>query len=142
MRFELDAALQIVRRGAGLVPRDGLPRDTLLLITGGIDPAGAHFCRLPTPPDITLPAPGQWAKGVRKMFVLEVWSEPTAKELEGASRARLAPGRAGGIYSCNFPSVDGGGVALYGVLPSSLSDSARAATFEWLTAQANSHLRP
>ncbi len=141
-RYELEQALQIVRRDAGLVPRDGAPQDALLLITGGVNPAGGHFCRHPTASDSSSPAPAQWASGVRKMFVLEVWSEEAAKALEGISRAKPAAGAPLGIYSCNFPSTDGGNIALYGVLPSSLSDSARAATFAWLTAQANSRLRP
>ena len=141
-RYELQQALQIVRRDAGLVPRDGAPQDALLLITGGIDPAGGYFCRHPTASDSSSPAPAQWASGVRKMFVLEVWSDTAAKALEGISRAKPAAGAPPGIYSCNFPGTDGGNIALYAVLPSSLSDSARAATFAWLTVQANSRLRP
>ena len=50
-------------RRAGLVPRDGAPQDALLLITGGIDPAGGYFCRHPTASESLVP--GTCAMGER-----------------------------------------------------------------------------
>ena len=79
---------------------------------------------------------------VRKMFVLEVWSPEQAQLLKGAERAKPAEAAPEGIYSCNFPSSDGGSVELLGVLPSALASTARSATFAYLTARAKSHLKP
>ncbi len=140
-RFGLNAALEIVRQDASIVPREGLPREGLLLITGGVDPAGGFFCRHPSPPDTVSPAAAQWVSGARRIFALEVWSEASARALEKASRAAPAEAAPPGIYSCNFPAHDAS-VALYGVLPGALSTSARDATFAYLTARANSFLRP
>ncbi len=136
-RYGLDEALRIVRDDAKLAVQDEAPRELLLLITGGIDPAGGHFCRNPASGDSVSPA-----QGVRKMFVLEVWSPAFAASLERILRAKPAEGAPPGIYSCNFPRGDGGNIVLMGVLPSALGDSARTATFAYLTAQANSYLRP
>jgi hypothetical protein len=141
-RFELNQALQNVRRDAGLESHDDAPKESLLLISGSVDPAEGYFCRHPIPEDPASPALSQWAKGVRKMLVLEVWSEAFATELERSSRAQPAPGAPAGIYSCIFPNSDGGNITLYGVVPASLSDTTRAVTFDWLTAQAKSRLRP
>ncbi len=140
-RVELNAALEIVRQDASIVPREGLPREGLLLITGGTDPANGFFCRHPSPPDTVSPAAAQWVSGARRIFALEVWSEASARGLEKTSRAALAEGAPSGIYSCNFPAHDAS-VALYGVLPGALSASTRAATFAYLTARANGFLRP
>jgi hypothetical protein len=140
-RFGLNTALEIVRHDASIVPREGLPREGLLLITGGVDPAGGFFCRHPSPPDTLSPAAAQWVSGARRIFALEVWSEASARSLEKVSRAAPAEAAPPGIYSCNFPAHDAS-VALYGVLPGALSTSARDATFAYLTARANSFLRP
>ena len=140
-RFGLNTALEIVRQDAGIVPREGLPREGLLLITGGVDPADGFFCRHPSPPDTLSPAAAQWASGARRIFALEVWSEVSARALVKASRAAPAEAAPAGIYSCSFPAHDAS-AALYGVLPGALSTSARDATFAYLTARANSFLRP
>jgi len=140
-RFQLDKALNIVRSDAGIVPREGLPREGLLLITGGTDPVGGHFCRHPVPPDSVSPAAGQWASGVRRIFAVEVWSDAAARAFEKASRAKPAEGAPAGIYTCNFPLHDAT-AALYGVLPQALAPGARTATFTYLTGRANGFLRP
>jgi hypothetical protein len=140
-RFGLNTALEIVRQDAGIVPREGLPREGLLLMTGGVDPADGFFCRHPSPPDTLSPAAAQWASGARRIFALEVWSQISARALVKASRAVPAEAAPPGLYSCNFPAHDAS-AALYGVLPEALSTSARDATFAYLTARANSFLRP
>ncbi len=140
-QFELDPALGMIMGDAGLEPRDGAPRQGLLLITGGVDPAAGHFCRNPVP-DTSSGGGPQWMRQARKVFVLEVWSEAFARSLEQVSRAKPAEGAPPGVYACNVSGADGGNIALYGVLASSLTGTARAGAFAYLTARANSHLRP
>ena len=140
-RLGLNTVLEIVRQDASIVPREGLPREGLLLITGGVDPADGFFCRHPSPPDTLSPAAAQWASGARRIFALEVWSEASARAFEKTSRAAPAEAAPPGIYSCNFPAHDAS-AALYGVLPEALSTSARDATFAYLTARATGFLRP
>ena len=140
-RFGLNVALEIVGQTPASCLGKRLPREGLLLITGGVDPADGFFCRHPSPPDTVSPAAAQWASGARRIFALEVWSEASARALEKASRAAPAEAAPPGIYSCNFPAHDAS-VALYGVQPGALSTSARDATFAYLTARANGFLRP
>jgi hypothetical protein len=141
-RFELDLAMEPIRRDAGIVPRDSERREALLLITGGIDSYGSYFCRYPMRRNMAPWAHPQWVKRARNVFVLEVWSEAEAQALQRNSRAKPAEGAPNGIYSCNIPSAGGAGIALYGVVPAALAEGARTGVFAYLTERANSYLKP
>jgi len=141
-RFQLDLALGPIKRDAGILPGTGAAKEVLLLITGGIDPGGSYFCRHPVRPDASQLATPQWVKQAQRVFVLEVWSDVSAQALQRISRAKAAEGAPPGIYLCNIPGADGGSIALYGIVPEALSESARASAFEFLKAQAKNHLRP
>jgi len=141
-RFQLDLALEPIRQDAGIEPRNGPGQEVLLLMTGGIDPAGGYFCRHPVRPEASPWARPQWVKDARRIFVLEVWSEANAGALQRISRAKPAAGAPAGIYLCNIPGADGANIELYGIVPGALSESARASAFAYLTVQANSYLRP
>jgi hypothetical protein len=140
-RFELNMGISIIRSKASIVPREGLLRESLLLITGGVDTAGGYFCRWPVPSDPVAPAAGQWVSGMRRIFAVEVWSDAAAQEFEKAARATPAEGAPAGIYACNFPAHEATTV-LYGVLPQALAPGAKDGTFAYLTGRANSFLRP
>ncbi len=140
-RTQLDMAIKIIRSRANVVPRSGLPRESLLLITGGADPAGGYFCRHPVPAGRVSPAARPWVSGVRKIFAVEVWSDAAARELVNAARAKPAKDAPAGIYACNFPP-NGATTALYGVLRQALAPNAKDSTFAYLTRHANSFLRP
>ena len=141
-RFELDLALEPIKQDAGILAENGGAQEVLLLITGSIDPGGSYFCRHPVRPDTSQLAMPRWAKQAKKIFVLEVWSEEGAETLKRISRAKAAEGAPPGIYLCNIPGTDGANAELYGIEPEALSESARLGTFQYLTAQANSYLRP
>ncbi len=141
-RFQLDLALDPIKQDAGILPGNSGAQEVLLLITGSIDPAGSYFCRHPVRPDASQLATPRWVTQAQRIFVLEVWSAAGAETLQRISRAKTAGGAPPGIYLCNIPGTDGANAALYGIVPEALSESARAGTFEYLTAQANSYLRP
>ncbi len=141
-RFHFDPALEPIRADAGLDRGVREGQEALLFISGGIDPSGSYFCRFPAYGE---PAPWarlQWTKRVRRVFVLEAWSDIAAKALQDISRAQPAEGAPPGIYSCNFSGSDGVKILLYGVVPSALAAGTRGSAFGYLTARANSHLRP
>lgn len=141
-RFQLDLALEVIQQNAGIIPSDSPGQDSLLLITGGIDPAGSYFCRHPIRPDTSAWARPEWVRQARRVFVLEVWGEAATVALERAARAKPADGAPPGIYSCAVPGADGANVALYGVVPAALSEKARAGIFGYLKTQANRYLKP
>ncbi len=141
-RFQLDLALEPIKLDAGILPGNYEAKEALLLISAGIDPAGSYFSRHPVRPEESPWARPLWVKQAQRIFVLEVWSEVSAEALKRISRAGAAEGAPPGIYLCNIPGTDGANIALYGIVPRALSESARAGAFKFLTARANSYLRP
>ncbi len=141
-RFQLDLALDPIKQDAGILRGNYEAKEALLLISAGIDPAGSYFCRHAVRPEESPWARPLWVKQAQRMFVLEVWSEAGAEALKKISRAKAAEGGPPGIYLCNIPGADAANIALYGIVPQALSESARAGAFQFLTARANSYLRP
>ncbi|MBI4725319.1 MAG: hypothetical protein HY765_10170 [Rhodomicrobium sp.] len=138
----LDLALGLIRKDAHIAPRDSAGQEALLLIAGSLQSAASSFCQqLPGSYGAGRTGP-QWVKQARKIFVLEVWSDAAAGELEKTGRAKPATGAQQGIYSCGFSLPGSNKFVLYALLPKALSEGARASTFEYLAAQAGSFLKP
>ncbi len=141
-RFHFDPALEPIWADAGIYRGGREGPGALLVISGGIDPNGSYFCRFPAYGETAPWAPLQWTKWTRKLFVLEVWSDIAAEALQKNLRAKPAEGAPSGIYACNLPVSEESKIVLYGVVPSALAAGTRGSAFAYLTARANSHLRP
>ncbi len=142
-RFELDLALEPIRHDAGIVTRDSALQESLLLITGSIDPGGGgYFCRHPVRQDRAPWARPHWTSQARRAFVLEVWSAAAAEAMRANKLAMPAEGAPDGIYVCNIKGTGGARIALYGVVPAVLAAEARGGVFAYLTAQANNYFKP
>ena len=142
-RFELDLALEPIRHDAGIVTRDSALQESLLLITGSIDPGGGgYFCRHPVRQDRAPWARPHWTSQARRAFVLEVWSAAAAEAMRANKLAMPAEGAPDGIYVCNIKGKGGAQIALYGVVPAVLAAEARGGVFAYLTAQANKYFKP
>ena len=143
-QFELDPALGMIMGDAGLEPREGSPAPGSLAYYRWRRPCGRAIpavipCRIPRP------VAARDGCGKRERFLC---SKSGARPLPEAWKKFRAPGPRKVLRLvlvstlCNVSGADGGNIALYGVLASSLTSSARAGAFAYLTARANSHLRP
>jgi hypothetical protein len=141
-RFHLDIALKTIRAQAEITPQQSVGHESLLMISGSVKTTGSDFCRRAVRGDAPSARP-QWLKQVKKAFVLEVWSKASTEAMQKEQRAEAAEGAPEGIFRCKIGGADGERISLYALEAASISeDGAMARAFSYLTAQAESYLKP
>src|SRR5258706_953080 len=141
-RFHLDIALKTIRAQAEITPQQSVGHESLLMVSGSVKTTGSDFCRRAVRGDAPSARP-QWLKQVKKAFVLEVWSKASTEAMQKEQRAEAAEGAPEGIFRCKIGGADGERISLYALEAASISeDGAMARAFSYLTAQAESYLKP
>lgn len=141
--FHVDLAMKTIRDDASISLRHSVKQEALLLISGSVEDDGSTFCQFSRRRLKNSWSSPQWARQIRKVFVLAMWSDDAIGAMKGASRIKPADGAPDGIYVCNTPPADGDKIALYGVAPKVLSDAgARKKAFDYLTERAGAFLKP
>jgi hypothetical protein len=142
-RFHLDVALKALREQAGIAYTQSAGQESLLVIAGSIKAGGSEFCRRENRGDGTPSHRPLWLRQARKAFVLEVWSEDTARIMQQERRAERAENSGDGVFRCKIGSSDADKVELYAVSQSVLeADQSRAEAFSYLKNTAVALLKP